>query len=298
MMLSRPERRVLFCIVLLLAPWFILDQGCRSGTDPVRWGKVHQYEVDETAPIKMGPNHFPLVRGKINNRKVDVFFDTGNFFGIQIGPALARALKLEPSGGVRKNYASDGTYRYSQKGYAVESFTVFRTEFKKIEMFEMTDDTFEASVGIRDLLAGRFTIDYKNGLMGISGRPFEMKGDETDEFPLIGNEALRGMIVIEGRVNGIETLVQIDTGKSRTTIDEDLIVPAGLKENNSLFRRGYRVDLITLGKKRFSVACAKVANFEAISEGYPNPILVGIGADILSRIVLTVDYPQKRVFIR
>ena len=61
---------------------------------------------------------------------------------------------------------------------------------------------------------------------------------------------------------------------------------------------GYKVDLITLGKKSFSIERAKVANFKAISEGYPKPILVGIGADILSRIVLTVDYSQKKVFIR
>ncbi|HUT07433.1 MAG TPA: hypothetical protein VMY15_01190 [Candidatus Latescibacteria bacterium] len=298
MMLGHPERRVFFRAVLLLALWFILNQGCRSGMDPVRWGKEHQYEVDETAPIKMGPNNFPLVRGKINNKDVNIFFDTGNFFGLLIGPGLTRTLKLKPSGNERKNYASDGTYRYSQKGYWVENLTVFRTAFENVEMFEMTDDTFDASVGVRALGGERFTLDYRNHLMGTSSRPFDKEGIEIDEFPLIWNEALRGMIVIEGHVNGIETLVQIDTGKSRTTIDEDLIARAGLKENNSLFQRGYKVDLITLGKKRFSVTCAKVANFKAISEGYPKPILVGIGADILSRVVLTVDYPQKKVFIR
>ncbi len=298
MILGQPQRTAFFRTMLLFFPWLFLNQGCQTALDPVQWGKEHQYEADETVRIKMDRHHFPLVPGKINTQDVQVFFDTGNFFGLQIGPDLARALKLTPSGSERKNYASDGTYRYSQKGYDVGSFTVFRTEFKNLEMFEMTDDTFEASVGIRDLLDRRFTIDYKNRFMGISSKPFEKRGNEIDEFPLIGNETLKGMIVIEGYVNGIETLVQIDTGKSRTTIDEDLIVRAGLKENNSLFQRGYQVDLITLGKKRFSVACAKVANFKAISKGYPEPILVGIGADILSRIVLTVDYPQKKVFIR
>jgi hypothetical protein len=246
----------------------------------------------------MGPNHFPLVPGKINNKDVNVFFDTGNFFGFQIGPHLVQILKLKPSGQERKNYASDGTYRYSHKGYRVESFTVFRTEFENIEMFEMRDDTFEASVGVGDLTDGRFTLDYKNQLMGISSEPFEKEGMGIEEFPLIGNETLKGMIVIPGHVNGIETLFQIDTGKSRTTIDEGLIARAGLKENNSLFRQGYKVDRIILGGKSFSVECAKVANFQAISEGYPRPILVGIGADILSRIVLTVDYSRKKVFIR
>jgi hypothetical protein len=202
-----------------------------------------------------------------------LFFDTGNFFGFQIGPGLARILKLKPSGGERKNYASDGTYRYSQKGYHVKSLSVFRTMSEDIEMFEMRDDAFEASVGLPALGGKRFTIDYKNRLMGISDRPFDKEG------------------------LGIETLFQIDTGKSRTTIDEGLIARAGLKENNTFFRKGYKVDRVTLGKRSFSVDCAKVSNFNAISRGYPRPILIGIGADILSRIVLTVDYSQKKVFV-
>jgi hypothetical protein len=285
-------------VVLLSFLGLFLNQGCQAAMDPVQWGKEYHYEVHEIVPIKMGPHNFPLVPGKINNTDVKIFFDTGNFFGCQIAPDLVQTLKLTPSGNERKNYDSNGTYRYSQKGYDVERFTVFQTEFKNIEMFEMTYNTFEASVGVWDLLDRRFTLDYKNRLMGISSRPFEKKGIEIDEFPLIWNETRKGMIVIEGQVNGIKTLLQIDTGKSRTTIDEDLILRAGLKENNTLFQKGYRVGLITIGKKSFSVECAKVANFKAISKGYPKPILIGIGADILSQIVLTVDYTQKKVFIK
>jgi hypothetical protein len=133
--------------------------------------------------------------------------------------------------------------------------------------------------------------------MGFSRAPREATGPATDALPLIWNEALKGMIVIEGRVAGIKTLFQIDTGKSRTTIDRGLIARAGLKESRTLLQQGYRVDLIILGTRRFSVACAKVASFRAISEGYPEPILVGIGADILSNLVMTVDYRQKKVFI-
>lgn len=285
-------------IVLLSFLGLFVDQGCQTAMDPVQWGKEYHYGIDETFPIKMGKRHFPLIPGKINNREVKVFFDTGNFFGFQIGPGLVRTLELAPSGNERKNYDSRGTFRYAQKGYHIERFTVCRTEFKNIEMFEMTDSAFEASVGIEPLLGGRFTVDYKNRLMGISNKPVGGKGMEMDGFPLIWNDKLKGMIVIEGTVNGIETLFQIDTGKSRTTIDEDLIGPARLKKNNTLFLQGYQVDLITLGKKGFFVECAKVANFKAISEGYPGPILMGIGADILSQIVLTVDYLGKKVYIK
>jgi len=296
-MLGYPERRGLVWAMLLWIPWIVLGHGCRSDSDPVRWGKQNQYRADEIIPIKLGRHGFPLVPGKINAKDVDVFFDTGNFFGFQIAPGVAQTLRLTPSGNERKSFASDGSYRYSLKGYRAESFSVFRTVFKDAEMFAMTDDAFEACVGLPELVEGRFTLDYQNRLMGISRRPFEKKGIGIDEFPLIWNESLRGMIVIEGRVNGVETLLQIDTGKSRTTIDEGLIALAGLEKNDSPFQQGYRVESITLGTKRFSVERAKVANFKAISQGYPGPILVGIGADILSRIVLTVDYTQKKVYL-
>lgn len=298
MSLGHTERRALFRAMLLVSLWTSLDLGCRTAGDPARWGEEHHYEAAETVSIKTGRHGFPLVPGKVNGRDIDVFFDTGNFFGLLIGPRWVRDLNLAPSGNERKNYGSDGAYRYALKGYFVESFGVFRTEHKNVEMFEMTDDVFDASVGIGELWGRWFTIDLKNRLMGISGEPAERGRPGTDEFPLIWNEALKGMIVIEGRVNGVGTLVQIDTGKSRTTIDRVLISRAGLKENNTLFQQGYKVDSIVLGTKSFTVECAKVTSFDAISAGYPGPILLGIGADILSRMVLTVDTAQKRVFIK
>jgi hypothetical protein len=52
-----------------------------------------------------------------------------------------------------------------------------------------------------------------------------------------------------------------------------------------------------LGNIGFSVECAKAADLSGISDGYPKPILVGIGADILLQSVVTIDYIQGKVFI-
>lgn len=271
--------------------------GCRTAPDASRWAVRHHYEEAETIPLRFDRHGFPLVPGKINQKDVKVFFDTGNFFGFLVGPRLVRDLSLPPSGRERRNYDSGGNFRYSQMGYLVDSFTVFRTAFEDVEMFEMTDDGFEASVGVGTLLEKRLTLDYGNHIMGLSNVSFAAEGKGGEELPLIWNDRLQGMIVVEGRVDGVDTLFQIDTGKSRTTIDAGLIALAGLKENNTPFLEGYRLDRVLLGGKEFTVECAKVADFKAISEGYPKPILVGIGADILSRIVLTVDYPRRRVLI-
>jgi hypothetical protein len=294
---GRAETTRVFSTVLLLGFGLFGGPGCRTAPDPERWAKDHHYRATETIRLQFDRHGFPLVPGKIGQRDVKVFFDTGNFFGFLVGPRLIRDLGLLPSGHERRNYDSGGNFRYSQKGYLVRSFTVFSAAFEDIEMFEMTDDTFDAGVGVQTLLDKRLTLDYRRGLMGLSGVPLERRVQGGEGLPLLWNDRLKGMIVVEGRVDGVDTLFQIDTGKSRTTIDADLIALAGLKENNTPFLKGYKLDRVLIGGKEFTVECAKVADFKAISEGYPKPILVGIGADILSQIILTVDYPRKKVLI-
>jgi hypothetical protein len=298
MISGRPRRAAFLTLGPLLFLGVILSARCRPATDQAAWGRAYDYDADETFRIDRDGHGFPLVPGRINGRDVKVFFDTGNFFGFLIGPSLAGSLRLPATGSERKNYASDGTFRYIQKGVRAEGFAVFGISLAGVEMYEMTDDAFDASVGVQPLLNDRFTLDLANNLMGVSGRPGGQAEDRDPGLEIVWNDALRGMIVVHGRVNGVETLIQIDTGKSRTTIDETLIALAGLRENNTPALRGYRVERLELGGRTFSVACAKVANFRGISQGYAEPILVGIGADILSQVVLTVDYPRRRVFLR
>ncbi len=281
----------LWCLPILLLA------GCQTTASPDQWGALYQYQSSETFRIQMTPRRFPLVPGRIAGTDIKVFFDTGNFFGPTIAPALARSLELIPSGNERKEYDSDGAYRSSRRGFLPVDFQVFRSSPSPVELFEAPDNEFPASVGVWDLLGRRFTLDMGSGLMGVSSTPFRADG-RTEELPLIWNDRQKGMIVVPGTVDGVETLIQIDTGKSRTTIDESLIPLAGLKEHNTPFLKGYRVDAITLGGLSFSVDSAKVADFSDISGGYPGPILIGIGADIISRIALTVDYSQNKVFIR
>lgn len=295
MISGRLRRAAFLAIGPLQLLGVMLSARCRPATGQAAWGRTYRYEAAEVFRIDRDGHGFPLVPGRINGRDVKVFFDTGNFFGFLIGPSLAGSLSLPATGRERKNYASDGTFQYAQKGVRAERFEVFGMSFAGSEMYEMTDDAFDASVGVQPLLNDRFTLDLAKNLMGVSGRPAGPDGDRGPGLEIVWNDALRGMIVVHGRVNGVETLIQIDTGKSRTTIDETLIALAGLRENNTPFLRGYRVDRIELGGRTFSVPCAKVASFRGISEGYPEPILIGVGADVLSRIVLTVDYPRRLV---
>lgn len=88
-------------------------------------------------------------------------------------------------------------------------------------------------------------------------------------------------------------LIEIDTGKSRTTINRSVVEDLGLEETPA----GAVVGKIQLGPRTFTVSSAKVVDTSGISRGLPMPISFGLGSDILSEFVFTVDYDLGRLWI-
>ena len=146
--------------------------------------------------------------------------------------------------------------------------------------------------GPRYLLGGRFTLDYGRRRIAVSASP--LPGPIDDALPMIDVPEHEGLIVVRGAVNGMPALLEIDTGKSRTTVDEDLAAEIGLPA----VERGYRIDEVRIGRRSFSVTSAKGVSFRGLSSGLPEPIRLGVGSDILSQVVLTVDYPGRVVVVR
>jgi len=60
---------------------------------------------------------------------------------------------------------------------------------------------------------------------------------------------------------------------------------------------GVSIRELSLGGVSFLVSSAKRVSFSGISQDLPEPIAVGIGSDVLARLLLTVDYPGRRAFI-
>jgi hypothetical protein len=111
--------------------------------------------------------------------------------------------------------------------------------------------------------------------------------------PLIANKILPKLLVVRGSVNGHPVLIQIDTGKSRTCVDRTLATKLALPRAP----RGYRIREVTIGNVTFSVSSAREESFEGISQSLPEPILLGIGSDLLSQVVFTIDYKTQLVLL-
>jgi len=101
------------------------------------------------------------------------------------------------------------------------------------------------------------------------------------------------MLVVRGAVNGEPVLIQLDTGKSRTCVDPAFAARLGLPPAPD----GVSIRELSLGGVSFLVSSAKRVSFSGISQDLPEPIAVGIGSDVLARLLLTVDYPGRLAFV-
>lgn len=273
---------------------FLLFSGvfCRRHEDVVDWQKELEYEPSEIFSIKVGRYGYPYVQVIINGQELEMAFDTGNMSGLLMAPETVRQLSLS-SIGESTHYDSSGEVIGTSRVFRVPELVVFGKVWAKEQAHEHVGSGLVGLIGPRYVYGKRFTLDYKNKIIAVSESPSPRIEQENIIFPLFRSKDNTGMIVIRGEVNGYPVLIQIDTGKSRTCVDPVLVEKMNLPEA----ARGYRIDKIQLGPHSFKVTSAKKVSFRGISGDLPEPILLGIGSDILSQVVLSVDYLKQIVII-
>jgi len=285
------RRATLGSIVLMI---FLLFSGvaCRRHKEAVDWQNELEYEPSEIFPIKVGKYGYPYVQVIINGQELEMAFDTGNMSGLLVAPETAGQLGLS-SVGESTHYDSSGDVIGTSRVFRVPELVVFGKVWTKEQAHEHAGSGLVGLIGPRYVYGKRFTLDYQNKIIAVSASPFPSIEQENIVFPLFQSKDHTGMIVIRGELNEYPVLIQIDTGKSRTCVDPALVDKMNLPEA----ARGYRIDKIQLGPHSFMVTSAKKVSFRGISGGLPEPILLGIGSDILSQVVLSVDYSKQIVII-
>ena len=270
----------------------VSDKDLFQSSEPsIPWQKALGYRTTELYPIEIGKFGYPYVTASINGQKLKLAFDTANMSGLVLNSDVAARLRL-PIVGESKSYDSSGEVVGRVRIFNVKDLNAFGQVWTDEAAYEIKTTDFDGLIGPRFLLNKRFTLDYRNKVIAISETPLPKRAEtSTTLLPLIPSPTLKGMIVVRGSVNGREVLMQLDTGKSRTEVDSSLVESAKLPQTAN----GYRIDDIKIAPYSFSVPSARPDSFKGISEGLPGPILVGIGSDILSQVVLTVDYSRQIV---
>jgi hypothetical protein len=281
------KHNVLISTLLLFA-----TAGCRPAERDLEWIRAFGYQADEVISVEIGEFGYPYVAVNIAGSPLMLAFDTGNMVGVSIASGLFDQLGLSSDGSWTLLDSSGEIVRSYRVAEAVEVATLGRY-LGATPVYELDHPTISGLVGPTVLGGGRFTLDYRSGrmAMSMSSPPDTVTG--YHQIPLVRSNRHPTLILIHGTIEGRTILLQLDTGKSRTVINPVLASDLELEQDS----RGVSIQNLRIGDLLFRVRSAKKVDQTGIDPGLPDQILVGIGSDILSRFVWTVDYDAGVLWI-
>jgi hypothetical protein len=135
------------------------------------WAEALGYAPAELYRIRIGDFGYPFSNVEINGKSFELPFDTGNMTGLSLTAELIGQLNLPLIGewtSLDSNGRVVGRYRTHQ---AAEVRAFGRTSTGD-SIFELAHPALPGLVGPQHLRGRRFTVDYGNGVMGVSSQPF------------------------------------------------------------------------------------------------------------------------------
>lgn len=256
------------------------------------WVSALDYRADEVQQISIGAYGYPFVRLQVNDVELELPFDTGNMVGLSLAPAWLQRLSL-PRIDEWRSRASDGTLRGTYGIHEAGRVVAFGMEARNERVFEFIHPDLPGLLGPQLLRKKRFTLDYRNRVLAITDRPLTAVLESAGELKLLPSSRREDLLLVWGEIHGRRVLMQIDTGKSRTTIDPELASSLELEESED----GVVVEGLLFGELEFAVPSAKLVVLRQIDPDLSEPILVGIGSDIINQVVMTVDRIGGRLLV-
>lgn len=266
--------------------------GCAASGRAPGWASALSYQPHELYPLRVGRFGVPYIPVTINDQSLQLELDTGCMTGLALAPAITRRLQL-PLVDQYTSFNSDGRNLGRYPVREVDEALVLGEKWNHEKAYELANDDVSGLIGPRYLLKKRITFDYRAGCIGVSDAPAPPLPPGAEVLPLLAVAGLPGMVVVQGQVNGQTVIVQLDTGKSRTCVSRGLAAMQKLP----IARNGFRIETLRIGSLTMAVPSAKPVEFGGISAGLPEAIGVGVGSDVLSRAIWTIDYPNGRVVL-
>jgi hypothetical protein len=278
------DRRLWIVAVFLFA--------CEACVQDPPWREPFGYDRAHLHALEIRDFGYPWVPVGFGADTVWLPFDTGDMVGLTVDSAIFDRLGLPCT--ERWNRMDSGGRLISTgctaHGVGVE---VFGAHHDSLSVFEFSDPSLPGLVGPAQLPGTRFTIDYGRRLLATDSNTVSDVGPPFETFPLVRSPRDPLLILTYAQVQGTDVLVEIDTGKSRTTIDRSLVEALGLPVTD----QGAEVGEVRLGSWSWTVGSAHVVDTSGISEDLPARIALGIGSDVLRDFVLSVDYRSGHLWL-
>ncbi len=298
---SLGQRGVALALVSLLVAG--CSQGRLIGHDhrypKADWPTRLQYDADEIKPLYTSLTGCPEVDVQLNGKPFQLLFDYGCSRGFQITTAVEKRADytvLEET----STYWADGTFRGKVKRIRVDSLEVFGNRYEDQEGTLADWRIFsslphEGLISLEYFAGYRFTQDYRRGKLGLTRKPFpdSLRGSKDYEFIdlLDPPDYHKYGVYVLGKVNGDESVIHIDTGSSKTTVD-----PAALTtgQQGKVDGTKHPAELpVSLGDFAFTIRRYRVSPIQHPSP-CQYPVRMGIGSDLLRDFVITIDRTENK----
>jgi predicted aspartyl protease len=256
------------------------------------WIEAFDYKEAEVYSLDVGDFGFPYVPVRIGGTPVMLPFDTGNMVGLSVSSELFDQLGLMADDHYnRVNSAGEitATLRVAE-AYEV---SILGRELDSTRIYELDHPSLPGLVGPSVIEYGHFTLDYGSGRIGMGSGHLPDSVPGFQQVALVRSSRHPKLILVRGTIEGRSVLIELDTGKSRTVINPVLSSELALERGSN----GVAINSLSIGDLSFEVRRAKEVNQTGIDPSLPDPILAGIGSDILSRFVWTVDYDTGVLWI-
>lgn len=264
------------------------------------WVRRLNYTQDEIYPLALALNNIPLVTVKINETPIEVFFDTGNSHGLGLTTATEGRIAYKVIKTIRSTWP-DGSFRGESKLTTISSLNVFGDVYKNVEVvlsdWKMYSNLkFNGMLGLRYFRNKRVTLDYQNKKIAVSSKhlPNAALQNSHDIVVLLLNppERYRDLIYLIGKVNGIETVIYLDTGSSASFIDPRMLDKNDIsKENKRFISKDIKFSINGLD---FVVSRMRVKEFRR-GMNFKYPVRARLGSDVLKDFLITIDKITNKI---
>jgi len=266
--------------------------GCRSPAPGADWVAAFGYAEAEVHPVAILEFGCPGVPVRIGSTRLVLPFDTGNMVGLSVSSERFDQLGLEAGARYDRVDSAGEPIATLRVADAVE-VSVLGQDLGPTPVYELDHPSLPGLAGPLLLEGGHFTLDYGSRRIGVGHGPLPDSIAGFESVPLVRSSRHPRLILVRGTIEGRAALFELDTGKSRTVLHPDLAAELSLERGP----RGVAIHDLRIGSLSFEVPSAKEVDQSAIDPSLPEPILAGVGSDLLSRFVWTVDYDAGLLWI-
>ena len=174
------------------------------------------------------------------------------------------------------------------------SITAFGRALGDLPVWEVNESLVAGLIGPGLLPGSRFTLDYAGGLLAVTDAALATPPAEFTVLSLVRSSQHPHLILARCTIGGRSVLTEFDTGKTRTVIDPSLARALGLRSREN----GVQIDSLFVGGIPFAIPSAKLMALADIDRSLPEPIELSVGSDVMSQLLITVDYATNRLVFR